>query len=96
MKKIILNGASFETVRDVHAALANALDFGSFYGYNLDALWDMLTTDVERPLRIEWENSAMSAAKMGIEFDKIVNVLRKAVEFDEQMGFKNKIELALM
>ena len=96
MRKIVLDGASLTTARDVHTALATALDFGSYYGYNLDALWDMLTTDVERPLVIEWKNSAVSAAKMGIEFEKIVDVLRKAAEFDRQMGFKNKLELTLL
>lgn len=84
------------TARDVHAALATALDFDSYYGYNLDALWDVLTTDVERPLIIQWENSTVSATRMGAEFEKIVNVLRKAMEFDEQTGFKNKLELVLL
>lgn len=96
MKKVVLEGSSFATVRDVHTALAESLDFGSYYGSNLDALWDILTTDVERPVLIEWKDSLVSEKRLGSEFEKIVDVLRRVVEFDNEMGFKEKIQLKLL
>ncbi|MCK6885045.1 barstar family protein [Enterobacter roggenkampii] len=30
--------------------MSASLDFGPYYGRNLDALWDRLSTDVERPV----------------------------------------------
>ncbi len=96
MKKVVLEGSSFVTARDVHAALAEALDFGPYYGFNLDALWDVLTTDVERPVMIEWKDILISEERLGAEFEKIVDVLRRVVEFDNEMGFKEKIQLKLL
>lgn len=96
MRKVILEGSSFTTIRDVHKALAESLDFGSYYGFNLDALWDILTTDVERPVIIEWRNSVASEKNLGNEFEKIVSVLRKVVDFDNEMGFEEKIQLKLL
>ncbi|MBC8084711.1 MAG: barstar family protein [Hymenobacter sp.] len=96
MKKVVLEGSSFVTVRDVHTVLAEALDFGPYYGFNPDALWDVLTTDVERPVIIEWKNSLVSEKRLGAEFEKIVDVLRRVVDFDNEMGFKEKIQLKLL
>ncbi len=74
MNKVVLEGFSFATAHDVHAALAEALDFGSYYGFNLDALWDVLTTDVKRPVIIEWKDSLVSEKKLGAEFERIVDI----------------------
>jgi len=44
MKEIILDCAGFVPRTDLHKALANALAFPDWYGRNLDALHDMLTS----------------------------------------------------
>ena len=44
MIQATVNGASMTTRAAAHAELARALQFPEYYGANLDALWDMLTT----------------------------------------------------
>ena len=41
-----IDGCEVRTEADLHILLARALDFGPYYGANLDALWDRLSRDV--------------------------------------------------
>lgn len=42
--KVILEGSRFKSTKDIHNYLAKALCFPSYYGSNLDALYDCLTS----------------------------------------------------
>lgn len=42
MHTIFLNGADYQTKRDVHDALQRMLDLPDYYGHNADALYDSL------------------------------------------------------
>jgi len=44
MKRVTLSAAEWTTPEKAHAALAQALAFPEYYGNNLDALHDCLTT----------------------------------------------------
>ncbi len=44
MKKIIIDGAKIATKDELHDTLAAAFGFPEWYGRNLDALYDCLTT----------------------------------------------------
>jgi ribonuclease inhibitor len=63
--RIEIDGAAIRSERDLHAFLSQALDFGSSYGANLSALWDRLSTDVERPVQIVWRDSELSRSALG-------------------------------
>ncbi|WP_327150159.1 barstar family protein [Nocardia sp. NBC_01329] len=78
-----IDGTQIRTHADLHNALSGPLDFGPYYGHNLNALWDRLTTDVERPVEIVWESSGVSRELMGVEaFEAIASVLIEAAELD--------------
>ena len=47
MKLIELDMNHFQTEEEVHRLLAEELSFPEYYGANLDALYDMLTTVLE-------------------------------------------------
>src|SRR5436309_2965721 len=81
----ILDGKAIQTVRDVHEALARALDFGPYYGFNLAALWDRLSTDVPRPVRIVWEDASTSKERLGDAFEAIVRVFDRAKREDQDL-----------
>lgn len=57
MNEMILDGSEIENEQDFHKFMSKLLDFGPYYGTNLEALRDRLSNDVERPVTIIWINS---------------------------------------
>ncbi|MFE3074246.1 barstar family protein [Streptomyces sp. NPDC059247] len=82
--RVVIDGALIGSQADLHRVLAGPLDFGPYYGHNLDALWDRLSRDIERPVKIVWENAEVSRDRMGDEaFEAIASVLIRAAEEGE-------------
>ena len=46
------------------------------FGSNLDALWDVLSTDVAGPFAIRWQHAAASRKSMGRDFRRAVKLLQ--------------------
>lgn len=82
MKKCLIDGGKVETLRDVHAMLKDDLDFGQFYGFNLNALYDRLSRDIERPLVITIRNGHELIKKIGQPAIDILLLLRE-IEIDD-------------
>ncbi|QGV77289.1 barstar family protein [Streptomyces ficellus] len=81
--EVVIEGAVIRSAPDFHRFLAQALDFGPYYGANLSALWDRLTTDVERPVEIVWKDAHLSRAAFGENvFDQIRDLLLRVQEQD--------------
>lgn len=85
-----LEGKEIRSEADFHAAIAAALDFPGHYGKNLDALWDVLTSDVDRPVVLVWRDADSSRAVLGGRFDAIVDLLRKVEQQDISWGLKER------
>ncbi|MET9348048.1 barstar family protein [Streptomyces termitum] len=82
--RVIVDGTLIGSQADLHRTLAGPLDFGPYYEHNLNALWDRLSKDVDRPVEIVWENAGASRDRMGDEaFEEIASVLLRAAEEDE-------------
>jgi ribonuclease inhibitor len=79
---------------EFHSQIALALEFPHYYGKNLNALWDVLRIDTERPTRLIWLNSKASASFMRGEFDEIVQLLRDVATHDREHGLP-EFELVL-
>ncbi|WP_395744742.1 barstar family protein [Prosthecobacter sp.] len=81
--EIHIEGKKISTEGELHTSLANLLDFGPYYGRNLAALRDRLLTDVERPITLIWDDSAISKRFMGSTlFGKITAIFNEAVKQD--------------
>lgn len=93
--KIDILGDQIFSERDFHSQLAIALGVRSYYGHNLDALWDLLSASVERPIEIVWRDAAQSRERLGEHFDKIVAVLERVRLQDEQFGWTEKFAYSL-
>ena len=87
MVRVQLDGKRIGSEADFHRRIAALLDFGPYYGHNLDALWDRLSRDVPRPVHLVWENAQVSRAAMGfVAFDRIEGILRAAADEDAASG----------
>jgi ribonuclease inhibitor len=92
-----IEGKLIRSEADFHAAIARSLELPSHYGNNLDALWDTLSADMKRPLRLTWKNASSSQGEMPDCFEKIVGVLRKVERQDVEwrLPAEERFELVL-
>jgi ribonuclease inhibitor len=94
--RVVLDGSAIRTERDFHRQLARLLDFGPYYGNNLDALWDRVSKDVERPVELVWEDSAASREHLGDDlFGTIVKLLSDAQQHDIDAGYPDRFTIEL-
>jgi ribonuclease inhibitor len=90
-----LDGGRIRSERDFHEQLSSKLDFGPYYGRNLDALWDRLSADVERPVKLVWKDAEVSRRALGAVFDRIVGILKRVEEQDRAWGLQERFEFEL-
>lgn len=88
---IEIDGAKVNSVAEFHSWLANALDLGSYYRPNLAALWDILSVDIERPIRLVWRDSELSRRAMGdSDFSALRDVLLRVQAQDEGFNLEER------
>jgi ribonuclease inhibitor len=92
---IELDGSTIKSEIEFHKKLASTLKVSEFYGNNLNALWDLLSANIERPLELVWKNSNDSKNSMGDTFGKIVNILDRVKAQDESFGWDEKFTYTL-
>ncbi|WNJ81272.1 barstar family protein [Cedecea neteri] len=93
--EVILDGSNILTEADFHHAMSELLYFGPYYGKNLDALWDTLSSDVERPVKIIWLDSELSKKFLGEYFNKIIYVFERAKQQDLKFNWDEKFDYIL-
>ncbi|WJG07962.1 barstar family protein [Aliiglaciecola sp. LCG003] len=71
MTNIIIDGKDFKNEQEFHKLIKIKMDFPDYYGENLDALWDCLTSEIEQPISITWVNFKDSLELLG---DDAVNI----------------------
>lgn len=80
-------------LRDVHSLagfydeLARQLAFPAHFGRNLDALWDVLTGEVEGPFEIIWEDFDLAREVFGTDFDRLTALLDEVAAEREDFTF---------
>ncbi len=72
-----LDGQGIHSLDDFYDEISRQLSLPAYFGRNLDALWDVLSTDVEGPVEITWRNAQASEQAMGEDFEKVLKVLKE-------------------
>lgn len=54
IKRIVVDTGDVRDSASIHRAFQNALSFPDYYGANLDAFHDCITSDVELPVEVIW------------------------------------------
>ncbi len=75
-RKVRLKGKTIQSLDEFYSEIARKLHLPDHFGRNLDALWDVLTTDVKGPVELVWEDSEASKKPMGKDFEKAAALLR--------------------
>ncbi|MGV3654108.1 MAG: barstar family protein [Noviherbaspirillum sp.] len=81
--ELIIDGSKIVSEEDFHKIVAKGFDLPSWYGKNLDALWDALTGMVGRPLKITWIHAEQSKERLP-RYEKIISLLRDVEARDKQ------------
>jgi len=90
IKRCTLNGSTIRSLDDLYDRISTRIDLPEHFGRNLDALWDVLSTDVEGPFEIIWKHADNSKRLMGKDFDRAVKLLQELEK--ERDDFKLKID----
>lgn len=93
--KIEISGSLIKNERDFHNQLAKILGVENYYGCNIDALWDLLSVGVERPLDLQWIDSSISRMRLEDSFEKIISVFNRVKLQDEYYGWEDKFTYIL-
>ena len=86
IKRCALDGTTIRSLDDLYGQLASQLSLPEHFGRNLDALWDVLSTDVEGPFEIAWDHADDSRKLLGRDFNRAQKLLRELEK--ERSDFK--------
>lgn len=84
-----LDGKVLTNRQQLHAAIAQQLHLPDYYGENLDALWDILSSWNE-PLQIVIENSSCIINNVGSYGEAVLQLLQDAQEANGMIGVAYK------
>lgn len=87
MDLILLNGKKMTDKVKAHEYLKRKLKLPDYYGENLDALWDILSTSSE-PIEIKFINEDALTKKLGTYGGEIIQVFIDATEENKNIIFE--------
>lgn len=76
-RRYVLNGKAIHSLDEFYDEISRQLSLPSHFGRNLDALWDVLSADVEGPVEIVWQHAEASRNAMKEDYDKALKVLKE-------------------
>lgn len=85
VKRCVLRNV--HSLAEIYDELARRLAFPAHFGRNLDALWDVLTGEVEGPFEIIWEDIDLARVGLGADFDRLIALLDEAAAEREDFTF---------
>lgn len=85
VKKYVLDGQAIQSLDSFYQVMGKVLPLPDYFGRNLDSLADVLTTDLDGPCEILWENAAVSKQAMKRDFQRIRTVLKHVAQEREDI-----------
>lgn len=87
MRDIILDGLEMTTKEAAHTYMKTKFEFPMYYGNNLDALWDLLSTYGE-PICIHLFNQEALVTSLESYGEALIKVFEDAAKETENITFK--------
>ncbi|MDD4139750.1 MAG: barstar family protein [Eubacteriales bacterium] len=87
MRKVKLNGKKMDTREHAHRHLQKQLRLPAYYGANLDALWDLLSTCGEA-IQVTLVNRGDMISALGDYGEKLIQVFKDAERGNDRLRFR--------
>ena len=87
MKRILLDGEKMNTKEEAHVYISKGLNFAQYYGKNLDALWDILST-YDVPIHIVFKNTEILKNNLEQYGNRLLKVFLEASEDNDNLFFE--------
>lgn len=84
-----------KTIIELHYVIQQQLELPAWYGYNADALWDLLTGHIELPLTICLFLPEKPTNSLRDEIDKVIQVFKDAVDEGYEVKVLDRYEKPL-
>jgi len=80
VKQYVLRGEKIRSFSDFYDEIARVLPLPQYFGRNLDALRDVLSTDIEGPFEIVWKSSSISKNALKKDYSQIASLLKRVAK----------------
>jgi ribonuclease inhibitor len=87
MRIVRLNGKRMVSIDAAHRYLKGKLSFPDYYGTNLDALWDVLST-LSESLQVRLSNQDHLLNSLGQYGSDMIRVFKDAERFNHNLHFR--------
>lgn len=87
-KHCLLDGRKIHSIDTACQQLAQDLEFPDWFHPNLDALWDVLTTEIAGPIDIVWHSYHKSRQVMPEDYHRLSSLLRQAAKERDDLSYK--------
>ncbi len=92
MKQYTIDFSSVKTYDDFYDAISEGLEFPSWFGRNLDAVWDLLTGHIEYPADIHIKGASELSKDLNEIFLEFSNIINRTQEVHESLVYNVFIE----
>lgn len=90
MKQVTFDFEKIESIDDFYREAVEKMDLPDYFGYNLDAMWDCLTGEIELPIEIRFIN--LTSEQLD-EFVEIILLFEDAAfDMDEDLFFEYSLK----
>jgi ribonuclease inhibitor len=85
VKRYVLDGQAIQSLASFYKEIERVFPLPDYFGRNLDALADVLTTELGGPCEILWEHAELSKQAMKRDFPRIRTVLKRVAQEREDI-----------
>ena len=90
MKQVTFDFEKIESIDDFYREAVEKMDLPDYFGYNLDAMWDCLTGEIELPIEIRFIN--LTSEQLD-EFVEIILLFEDAAfDMDDDLFFEYSLK----
>ncbi len=86
MRVAVINGTMDASMEEIHDCLKRSLQFPSYYGNNLDALYDLLSTEDRTTLLLLFDSKELVKG-LGSKGEKLVGTFQDAALANQHIRF---------